>query len=110
MKQKDIWLTDLGPVKGSEQSGKRPVIVLSGNALNDHMDIVWVAPISSKIKNYKGHPILSPTKSNGLSHLSEILVFQLKTISKGRFIKKIGVVDDLILNACIKTIGDILKY
>ena len=54
MKQREIWMADLNPTKGSEQAGIRPVVILSGNALNDHMPVVIVAPLSTKIKNYKG--------------------------------------------------------
>ena len=54
MKQREIWITDLNPVKGSEQRGISPVVVLSGNAMNSNLDVCIVCPLSSKIKNYAG--------------------------------------------------------
>ena len=39
MKQGEIWLTNLNPTEGSEQSGFRPVIIVSGDALNDNAQI-----------------------------------------------------------------------
>ncbi|MCF8359770.1 MAG: type II toxin-antitoxin system PemK/MazF family toxin [Prolixibacteraceae bacterium] len=35
MKQKEIWLVNLNPVKGSEQKGLRPAVIISGNVLNN---------------------------------------------------------------------------
>lgn len=110
MKQREIWFADLNPVKGSEQAGIRPVVILSGNALNDHMPIVIIAPLTSQVKNYKGNPILSPTKLNGLKSESEIILFQIKSVSKMRFKKKIGEINSTVFNECIKTMNDLMKY
>jgi mRNA interferase MazF len=110
MKQGEIWLANLDPIKGHEQSGKRPVLIVSGNALNDHMPILWVIPITSKVKNYKGHPILNPHKENGLKEISEVMIFQLKAISKDRLIKKMGIVAQETLNQCKMTINNLLDY
>ena len=46
MKQREIWLADLNPVKGSEQRGVRPVVILSGNSMNANLDICIVCPLS----------------------------------------------------------------
>ncbi|MDZ4707244.1 MAG: type II toxin-antitoxin system PemK/MazF family toxin [Saprospiraceae bacterium] len=110
MKQREIWYADLNPTKGSEQAGVRPVIILSGNALNDHMPIVIVAPLSTKIKKYKGNPVLTPDKTNGLKSDTEIILFQIKAISKLRFQKKIGEIDVGVFNECVKTVNDLFKY
>ena len=40
MKQCEIWYADLNPVKGSEQKGHRPVVIISGNMLNKYLEIV----------------------------------------------------------------------
>ena len=103
-------MADLNPTKGSEQAGTRPVVILSGNALNDHMPVVIVAPLSTKIKNYKGHPILTPDNMNGLKSRSEIILFQIKSISKLRLQKKIGEIHVTSYELCIKTLNDLFKY
>jgi mRNA interferase MazF len=54
MKQREIWLADLNPVKGSEQYGVRPVIVISGNAMNDNLGIYIVCPLTRKLKTTPG--------------------------------------------------------
>jgi mRNA-degrading endonuclease toxin of MazEF toxin-antitoxin module len=45
MKKNEIWLADLDPQRGKEQNGARPVVVISGNAMNDHFDLVIICPI-----------------------------------------------------------------
>ena len=90
MKQREIWLADLNPVKGSEQHGIRPVVVLSGNSMNYNLDICIVCPLSSKIKNYAGCLVLNSDAVNGLEVDSEIITFQIRTISGQRLIRKLG--------------------
>ncbi len=110
MRQREIWFADLNPTKGSEQAGIRPVVILSGNALNDHMPVIIIAPLSAKVKNYKGNPVLTPTKTNGLKSDSEIILFQIKSIAKLRLKKKIGEIEPAVLLECIKTVNDLLKF
>ncbi|MCB2220072.1 MAG: type II toxin-antitoxin system PemK/MazF family toxin [Bacteroidetes bacterium] len=110
MKQCEIWLADLNPVKGSEQKGFRPVVIISGNMLNKYLPIVIACPLTSKIKAYKGNVILEPNEMNGLSEKSEVLIFQIRSISKERLSKKIGKIAEAELVQIKRTLNDILKY
>ncbi len=110
MRQGEIWYADLNPTKGSEQAGLRPVVIVSGNLLNQHLQIVIVVPLTTKIKKYKGNPVLIPTPSNGLQSESEILVFHIRSVSKDRLVRKIGIVEADQLDRTFKTLNDILKF
>lgn len=110
MKQGEIWTADLDPTKGSEQSGLRPLVIVSGNLLNQFLPIVITVPLTSKVKNYKGNPVLEPTAKNGLKKKSEMLVFHIRSVSKERLIGKIGEIESAELDQAIKTLGDLLKY
>jgi mRNA interferase MazF len=110
MRQGEIWYANLNPTKGSEQAGFRPVVILSGNLLNQHLPVVIVAPLTSKIKNYKGNPILHANTSNGLKHNSEILIFHIRSISKDRLIEKAGSIEKSELAQAIKTLNDLVTY
>lgn len=110
MRQGEIWYANLNPIKGSEQAGLRPVLVISGNMLNQHLPITIVAPLTTKIKNYKGNPVLSPDKVNGLKQKSEVLIFHVRSISKDRLLEKVGYVDKLTIAAAIKTLNELLTY
>ena len=110
MKQGEIWYANLNPSKGSEEAGFRPVVIMSGNLLNQYMNIVIIAPLTTKIKHYKGNPILQPSATNGLKDTSEMLVFHIRSISKDRLVRKLGVIDDNELDRANKTLNDILRY
>lgn len=110
MKQGEIWYASLDPTKGSEQAGYRPVVVLSGNMLNQHLQVVITAPLTTKIKNYRGNPIISPKADNGLQEVSELMVFHIRSVSKEQLIKRAGKIDIKELELAIATLNDILRY
>ena len=110
MKQGEIWLTDLNPVKGSEQKGMRPAVIISGNAMNNNLGISIVCPLSSKIKNFAGCIILAPDSENGLDVESEVITFQIRTISQLRLTRKIGAVTAEQVEKVKDGLGEILKY
>jgi mRNA interferase MazF len=110
MNQGEIWQADLDPYKGSEQGGFRPVVILSGNLLNRYLPVVITAPLTTKIKKYKGNPVLKPSEDNGLNNESELLVFHIRSISKDRLVKKIGHIKIEELELAINTLNDLLKY
>lgn len=110
MKQREIWLADLNPVKGSEQYGIRPVVVIGGNSMNDNLGICIICPLTSSIKNYAGCLILKKNAVNGLDHDSEILTFQVRAISKERLLSKIGEIQMNQLEILKKGLLEILTY
>ena len=90
MKQSEIWELYLDPVIGSEQQGRRPAVIISGNLMNEYLPIVIICPITTRIKNYKGNVLLEPDLTNGLMAPSEIMTFHVRSVSKERLQKKIG--------------------
>lgn len=110
MKQGEIWYANLNPVKGSEQSGHRPVLILSGNLLNEYLPVVICCPLTTKIKNYKGNIILEPDQENNLSQKSEVLTFHIRSVAKERLQKKIGKVSAVQIELLRKYLNEILTY
>ena len=110
MRQKEIWYADLNPTRGREQKGVRPVVVISGNAMNDHSDLCIVCPLTSKIKNYATCLVLSKDLLNHLKSDSEVLTFQVRTISKDRLSKKIGEITTEHLRKILEGLVDVLQY
>ncbi len=78
--------------------------------LNQHLPVVIGIPLTTQIKNYKGNPILKPSKINGLKKESEMLVFYIRSISRERLVKKIGLVETSELERALKTLDDILRF
>ena len=65
----DVWLADLSPVIGSEQAGRRPVVIVSGPLhLTLPHAVVFVVPITSRDRRLR-HQIAITSQSSGLSKL-----------------------------------------
>lgn len=110
MKQGELWYANLNPTKGSEQAGHRPVVIISGNLLNEHLPIVICCPLTTKVKNYKGNVVLSPNETNGLEQKSEILTFHIRSCAKERLTKQLGIISKNELNEILTGLSDILRY
>lgn len=108
--QWEIYLVNLNPILWQEQSWIRPVLIISWNSFNQNWNIFITCPITSKIKNYYWDLIISPNTENWLSENSEILWFQIRTISKERIIKKIWFLSKDELNKVLSWIDILLKY
>lgn len=110
MKQGEIWMADLNLVEGSKQRGVRPVVIISGNAMNNNLGISIVCPLTSKLKNYAGCLVLIKDVSNGLDQDSEVITFQIRTLSHTRLIRKTGKISTAQLEQIKKGLGEILTY
>lgn len=90
----DIFIANLNPAKGSEQGGKRPVIVLQNDVGNKHSPTVIVASVTSHYRKKKFMPTHVQLSDGTLSKQSQVLLEQIRTIDKSRLIKKIGKATD----------------
>ncbi len=93
---------------GREQAGLRPVLVFSGNTFNENKDIVIIIPLTSRLKNFYGGIILTPTDKNGLTETSEVLTFHIRSISTERLVRKIGSISQDELSEISRGLEDIL--
>ncbi len=110
MKQGDIYWADLNPNKGSEQKGVRPFVIISGNSMNENFPVIIGCPITSHVKNYPGCIVLKKNEINNLEVDSEVLGFQIRTVSKIRLKEKIGEISLLEIKEIIKNLNEILIY
>ena len=86
----EIWYVDLEPVKGHEQGGNRPVLIVSVDAYNaGPSTIIFIVPITRKDKNIPCHVEILPNES-GLPSKSFILCDHGRSISKDRLDYKKG--------------------
>ena len=69
----EIWLADMGATRGHEQSGRRPVLILSADDFNTGpADLVIVLPLTSTIRNIPTHVVIDPPEG-GLKRPSAVL-------------------------------------
>ncbi len=95
IKRGDIFYCDLNPVFGSEQGGKRPVLVIQNDIGNRYSPTIIVAAITS-INKKTGQPThICIEDSDGLPKDSIIMLEQIRTIDKRRLSDKIGHLDSV---------------
>ena len=85
----EIWLVNWNPARGSEQTGKRPVLIIQNDIGNEKAPTTIVAAISSSVKLYPMNVQIEPHES-GLHDISMVKTSQILTISKTRLEKKLG--------------------
>ena len=61
--QGDIAFIELNPVRGHEQAGYRPCLIISGSDFNKYTHMVIACPISSNVKPFPTHYLLKNTKT-----------------------------------------------
>ena len=90
-KQFDVLLVNFSPTKGSEQKGVRPCVVLETNGFQNRGSITLVCPLTSNLKKlFSFETKLQPSKNNGLTQASKLMLRQLRVIDQARIQKKIG--------------------
>lgn len=79
-----VWVR-LDPVKGSEQGGRRPALILSPDLINAHSPVVLAAAITSK-KTERVFPFeaLVMPPEGGLQKRSKVLLMQLRSLDRRR--------------------------
>lgn len=94
MKRGEIYLADLAPRSGSEQQGRRPVIVVSHDGFNQAVG--WrsaiVIPVStSPAQARRGiTAVVIPAGEGGLIRPSVALCHQVTTLDRAKLVKLLG--------------------
>ncbi len=91
IKRGDLYWVNLDPVKGSEQAGRRPVLVLQNDIGNQYSPTTIIAPLTTT-KFPKEYPtnVLLVKGTGGLKSDSTVLLSQIRVIDKIRLESKIG--------------------
>ena len=89
-----MWLVDFGDPVGREQSGTRPAVVVSADALNESgAGVVVVVPITTTHRGLPSHVEID-RGSSGLDEVSYAKCEDVKSISEQRLLGLLGAVDD----------------
>jgi len=90
--QWNIFWAELNPIKGSEQSGKRPVLVISSEAVNSVLPVVTVIPLTTAKQGRQIYPTeaLLPGTESGLPKDSVAMAHQIRSLSKQRLREQCG--------------------
>jgi len=86
----EVWLADLHPTRGREQSGRRPVLVLSADFFNaGPADLIVILPLTSTLRGIPLHVEIRKG-DGGTRNDSAILCEAIRSISKDRLISRWG--------------------
>ena len=106
LKQFDILLVNFSPTKGSEQRGTRPCIVLESNGFKDRGSTTLVCPLTSNLSRlYSFETKIEPSKMNGLSESSKLMLRQLRVIDQSRIYKHLGALEPEYHNSIRSSLG-----
>ena len=85
----EIRWADLNPVRGREQAGLRPALILSHDVFNERSGTVIATAITSQPQR-AGFPLTLELRSENLPKRSWIKISQIRTLSIERIGKRIG--------------------
>jgi mRNA interferase MazF len=103
----EIYWVDLNPVRGHEQAGSRPVIIISHDVFNQRSGTVIALAITSQPQR-AGFPLTFELKSGDLPKQSWVKMSQIRTLSVSRLENKIGHVDPEELERLIEGLNEII--
>jgi mRNA interferase MazF len=88
----EVWLAQLDPVRGHEQAGTRPILIISDDLFNQGpAGLVIAVPITSRLRPIPFHVRMMPPQG-GLTVESAALCEAVRSISKERLLRRLGVV------------------
>ena len=103
----EIRWANLNQTLGHEQSGLRPVLVLSNDIFNERMGIVIAIALTSKQPRF-GFPLALEIDSADLPNKSWALMGQVRTLSTERIGKKLGRVSTEEIEQIIEGLNEII--
>ena len=104
----EVRWADLNPVRGKEQAGLRPVIILSQDVFNQKSGTVIAVAITSQ-KQRAGFPLTLELKSTCLPKRSWVKISQIRTLAVERVGNKIGKLDTEELETIIDGLNEIIS-
>lgn len=102
----EVRWADLGSARGHEQSGQRPVLVLSADVFNERSGTAIVVPLTSQPQR-AGYPLTLFVESLALPKPSWVKISQVRTISVERIGETLGAISPEELALVIEGLNEI---
>ena len=104
----EVYWADLNPLRGREQAGSRPVLILSHDLFNKKSETVIAMAITSQPQK-AGFPLTLELPSEILPKPSWVKISQIRTISVDRLGKRIAALEagamDQLIDGLLELIG-----
>ena len=103
----EIRWADLNPVRGHEQAGRRPVLILSHDVFNERSGTVIAVALTSQ-EPRAGFPLTLESKAAGLAKRSWVKISQIRTLSVDRISQRIARASEEELARVVDGVNEIL--
>jgi mRNA interferase MazF len=103
----EIRWADLNPVRGREQAGRRPVLVLSHDVFNERSGTVIAFAMTSQ-EPRAGFPVTLESRAAGLRKRSWVKISQVRTLSVDRIGQRLARASDEELARVLDGLNEIL--
>jgi mRNA interferase MazF len=105
----DVWMVALDPVRGHEQAGRRPALVVSSDRMNrGGTGLAVVVPFTSVDKRVRAHVPVDPPEG-GLRRRSFAKPEDVRSIATLRFGRRLGRVSPQTMEAVETSLGHLLE-
>lgn len=104
----EIRWADLNPVRGREQSGLRPVLVLSQDVFNERSGTVIAMALTTQAQR-AGFPLTFELQDIEAGKRSWVKISQIRTLAVERIGKKIGKVSSEQLTQIVEGLNEIIS-
>ena len=103
----EIRWADPNPVRGREQAGLRPVLILSHDVFNDRSGTVIAVALTSQ-EPHAGFPLTLESRAKGLAKRSWIKISQIRTLSVERIGRRIAHAAPEEVSSVLEGLGEII--
>lgn len=97
----EVYLVNLDVTPSRDAKNTRPGVVISPDELNHNLEHVIVAPLASTKARYPTRVTIEFLNSE-----RSVILDQIRTVDKGRLVKKIGEVDDPAQGKILERLGE----
>ena len=97
----DVFLISLGPTRGSEIRKTRPCLVISPDEMNEHIQTVIVAPMTSKARPYPTRVSCTFQGKRG-----QVVLDQIRTVDKSRLFRRLGKISASVQSKVLETLQE----
>jgi len=111
MHRGEVWLINLDPTIGAEIQKIRPGVIVSSDAIGN-LPLRVIVPLTDWKDRYQQAAWMvqiSPDAENGLTKTSAADTFQIRSVSTSRFVRKIGKLSPIALNAIMEAIALVVE-
>lgn len=106
MQQGELWLVNFDPSFGHEYQKIRPALVIENTAYLPIGNLVTVVPVTSQTEKATLLDVLLPASlTNRLQQNSLVKTRQISSFDKRRFIKRIGICEEKVLNEVLTNVN-----